>query len=262
MWVVLSLLVAGLTLTAVGQTSPGATRPLPRHQPRRLAPGVETTIPATVSVGETFSRHDIVELLAVDKNWDWAKDVRFEHHVRALEFTFKPMRFIEVDVPRLDGRLERKLVWYMVFHVRNPNDEPVPFSPLFVLEGEDASPRYADAIVPVAIPAIERRERPPKRLLNTVDITGKIAAHQAGKDNSVWGVVTWTDIDPRIDRFSVLVRGLTNAYRWKDRPDGKRQLFLKTLKLNFWRPGDEFDEHEDEIRLGAPGEVDYEWVYR
>ncbi len=81
----------------------------------------------------------------------------------------------------------------------------------------------------------------------------------------------WEDLDPRIDFFSIYVQGLTNAYRWKDEP-GKfqkgsdlgtgRVLSRKTLKINFWRAGDEYYEKEKEIRLGAPGEVDYEWVYR
>ena len=55
---------------------------------------------------------------------------------------------------------------------------------------------------------------------------------------------------------------------------------LKTLQLNFWRPGDTEDEHENEIRYGVPSvtdpaeqaaicaryniprRVDYLWVYR
>ena len=69
----------------------------------------------------------------------------------------------------------------------------------------------------------------------------------------------------------VYVTGLTNAYRWKDTPGeykagdpiGKgRQLVKKTLKLNFWRYGDEFSEREDAIRYGIPGQPDYQWVYR
>ncbi len=36
----------------------------------------------------------------------------------------------------------------------------------------------------------------------------------------------------------------------------------KTLKLNFWRPGDQYFENEEEIRYGIPGRVDYEWIYR
>ena len=101
-------------------------------------------------------------------------------------------------------------------------------------------------------------------------------------------VATWENIDPRVDFFSIYVKGLTNAYRWQDNPDGYRpgldpiakgrKFVRKTLKLNFWRPGDEYDEKESEFRYGVPGEmadryrqkygkdvlpkVDYEWVYR
>ena len=35
---------------------------------------------------------------------------------------------------------------------------------------------------------------------------------------TVWGIVTWEDIDPRTKWFSIYVEGLTNAYRWKDAP--------------------------------------------
>jgi hypothetical protein len=88
---------------------------------------------------------------------------------------------------------------------------------------------------------------------------------------TLWGVATWEDIDPKIVRFSVYVSGLTNAYQWKDEPGGYkpgdpiltgRTLYRKTLKLNFWRPADEYFEHEEEIRYGIPGELDYQWVYR
>ena len=36
----------------------------------------------------------------------------------------------------------------------------------------------------------------------------------------VWGLVTWEDIDPRLTYFSVFVKGLTNAYKPVDLPDG------------------------------------------
>ena len=67
------------------------------------------------------------------------------------------------------------------------------------------------------------------------------------------------------------IEGLTNAYRWED-PEGAwndgdppgtgRTFTTKTLQLNFWRPGDEFDPHEDEIRFGIPGKEPYRWMYR
>lgn len=88
---------------------------------------------------------------------------------------------------------------------------------------------------------------------------------------TVWGVVTWGGINPEIDRFSIYVQGLTNAYLWEDTPGAYktgskigigRTLVRKTLKLSFWRPGDERDRDERGIRYGVPEEVDYEWAYR
>ena len=93
---------------------------------------------------------------------------------------------------------------------------------------------------------------------------------------TVWGIVTWEDVDPRTKWFSIYVEGLTNAYRWVDRPGGftkadfgdetqilkGRRLERKILKLNFWRPGDEYFVNEKQIRYGVPGRVDYEWIYR
>jgi hypothetical protein len=100
-------------------------------------------------------------------------------------------------------------------------------------------------------------------------------------DRGVWGVATWTDIDPRMDFFSIYVGGLTNAYRWEDPPGAYqpgdplgrgRRFAQKTLQLNFWRPGDERDPNEREYRYGVPlgkshlydvaDGVAYRWVYR
>lgn len=228
---------------------------------RKLAPGVTRTIPIEQQENETFSRHDIPELLAVDPAFNWARDVRFGHDIWNLEFTFKPIRFIKVDVPGLDGQIEQKLVWYMVYQVRNLGDQAVDFIPYFVLQSRDGKRFYPDRVIPSAVPLIQRREDERRQLADSATIAGPIPPTGAGEDDGTWGVVTWTDIDPRTDFFSVYVNGLTNAYRWEDTPQG-RKFARKTLQLNFWRPGDEFDPHEKEIRLGAPGEVDYRWVYR
>ena len=229
---------------------------------RQLAPGVLRTIDPDVRSGDTFSHHDLVELLNDYPDYEWAKQVRFEHDVWALEFSFKPLRFIEIDVPDEDRRPRRRLVWYMVYRVRNPSDHWVPFYPIFVLESRDVGKQYADRLVPAAGPIIQRRESPPARLLNTVEISGDLAPSDDEKDRAVWGVVTWYDIDPRTDRIAIYVQGLTNAYRWQEKTDGQDRLTRKALELHFWRPGDQFFEHESEIRFGMPGEVDYRWVYR
>ena len=112
------------------------------------------------------------------------------------------------------------------------------------------------------------RERPGQKLYNTVTMPKQ----EIAVGETRWGVAMWENIDPRVDFFSIYVAGLTNAYRWQDPPADYRpgqdpiakgrKFVRKTLKLNFWRPGDEYEENEQEIRYGIPGEVDYEWVYR
>ena len=288
---------------------PADAKPLPvpsaiKTPGSKLAPGVMIAIEPDVDLGETVSRHDVVELLAVDKNFSWAKDVDFRREIWALEFKFKPVRMISVDVPQPSGMMQRKQIWYMVYSVTNPGkimvpvkDVPLPyenkladkqkvyevkledksihFMPEFLLEGHNrlkdkdtnGFPKsYPDRIIPVAVAAIQVREGYGQKLLTSVEMNRDIAV---GK--TVWGVATWEDLDPKIIQFSVYVVGLTNAYRWTDTPGeykagddiGKgRKLTRKTLKLNFWRPGDEYFETEDEIRYGVPGRVDYEWLYR
>ena len=234
---------------------------------------------------ETFSRHNVVELLAVDPQFDWAKDVPFRRPIWTLEFKFKPMRMVYVDIPQESGQMRQKLIWYMVYSVTNSGKvmrpaktaegtfevqqvtEPIKdFIPEFLLEAHEFGKAYPDRVIPLAIAKIQLRERIP-RLFSPVDMAMK----EIGVGETVWGVATWENIDPQIDRFSVYIKGLTNAYRWKDEPGAYkvgdrfakgRTLAVKTLKLNFWRPGDEYYENEREFRYGIPGEVDYEWVYR
>ena len=152
-------------------------------------------------------------------------------------------------------------------------DRPVRFVPEFLLEGRSSLKEsvgftkvYPDRVIPVAIGPIRTREDSTRPLLNTADICRDIAVGE-----TVWGVATWEHVDPEIKQFSIYVQGLTNAYRWKDEPGeykagdplGQgRRLSRKTLKLNFWRPGDHYLEHEEQIRYGVPGELDYQWVYR
>ena len=251
---------------------------------RQLAPGVLKSVPADPEINETFSRHDIVELTAVDPKFDWAKDIAFRRDIWHLEFQFKPVRMIQVDVPQPGGKLQRKLIWYMVYSVTNPGkalhpvqdengtykvetvDKPVRFVPEFLLESHEFNKTYPDRFIPAALGPIRTREDAAREFLSTVDAVREI---QVGE--TIWGVAMWEDVDPRIDRFSIYVHGLTNAYQWQDEtgkfkpgdPIGTgRRLARKTLKLNFWRPGDEYFEHEGEFRYGIPGEVDYEWVYR
>ena len=151
-----------------------------------------------------------------------------------------------------------------------------------MLESHEFEKAYLDRLIPTAIEPIRQREDPNRRLLNSVEMARTPVPPSTDQiDRSVWGVATWTDVDPRNDFLSINDQGRTNANRWVDPPGayqagdppGKgRQFTRKTLQLNFWRPGDPLLEHEREIRYGVPkGQaaaygvdegVDYTWVYR
>jgi hypothetical protein len=301
---------------AWGQTAPPAgTGAAPRptttvgREPRKLAPGVLTVIPPQPLAEETFSGpRPIVEIVGGSGFSDWtpnhtpksmtikdiATRVTFRRTIWNLEFAFKPVRMIYVDIPQPTGKMQRKLIWYMVYRIRNIGShlEPtaakdeyghslyspgkqnysVRFFPRFVFEAHNEKKAYMDRVVPIAVRPIQMREDPAIRLFNTVQISQiDIPLSTERSDKAVWGVATWTDIDQRTDYFSICVQGLTNAYKWEDpegawqdgNPPGTGRTFqVKTLQLNFWRPGDEFDPHEEEIRFGIPGKEPYRWMYR
>lgn len=216
-----------------------------------------------------------------------SRDRDFVFEVWCLEFAFKLPRLIDVQVPVLDAAgkptLKTKPCWYMIYRVKNvgwrktiidPDDptrrtvetfeKPIRFMPHFVLEsmeglGEDeglsAYRGYLDRLVPAAMEPIRNREDPARRFLDSAAMAEQELA--PGEDR--WGVAVWEDIDPRIDYFSIYVRGLTNATDWKLRPDPQAgspsltQATLKSLRLDFWRPGDDRDVVEEEVSIGYAG---------
>ncbi len=256
----------------------------PQIPTRGLAPGVMREVVPPIQYVETHSLHDLVELLLENPGLDYAKNVRFRRTIWYLDFRFKDVRFIDVDLPSPTGKLRRELVWYMVYSVTNPGgalqpverpdgtfeytrvDVPVMFIPEFYLEAHEVNQTYPERLIPAAVAAVRMREDPGLRFFNTAEMAREIKVGE-----TVWGVVTWTDIDPRVDFFSVYVGGLTNAYEWEDQPGAYRpglppgtgrKFTKKYLKLNFWRPGDEFYRHEKQIRYGWPSNPEFQWVYR
>jgi hypothetical protein len=326
-------LVVGASLAVAQERAPARRPSTGSKNFKRLAPGIETTVPVQLDAAETYATHELVDItrgipdLAWTPNFlpktrtllDMAKSTTIHRTIWNLEFTFKPLRMVRVDVPQKDGTMDNKVIWYVVYRVKNNgghlkprlrdkdeqseaaegqtaitlpkgtfavdkvNEVHLPFAakpstglkffPMFVLETHDEqkTKSYNDHLVPTAVPVIQRREDPNRKLLNTVEIgkeTIQLSTEQI--DKSVWGVATWEDVDPRTDYFSIYISGLTNAYRWKDDPEAVktdsppgtgRTYTRRKLKLNFWRPGDEFLQHEDEIRR-EPSAVDYEWVWR
>ncbi|MDO5566634.1 MAG: hypothetical protein Q4G59_08250, partial [Planctomycetia bacterium] len=87
--------------------------------PKRIAPGVMRTIRPYVNYSETYQWSSMPEIVGHDASYDWARDLFFNKEVWCLEFSFKPVRMIEVDFPTDKGTMEKKLVWYMVYSVTN-----------------------------------------------------------------------------------------------------------------------------------------------
>lgn len=306
-----ALIVAATELRATAQTARSGGF-------RQLAPGVLITIPPGCEEQDTQSTHRLGAVLdQAGDVLDWqpnflapnetlrslASTVDFRHTVWCLEFSFKPVRMIWVDVPQTDGTMRRNQIWYLLYRVVNRGGhlkpemnengtfgvsrvddlgEPIYFVPEFELYSHEFKKCYADTLIPVAIPAIQMREDQRRKFHNSVEISEEpLELSTESTERGLWGVATWngtTAIDPRIDFFSIYVRGLTNAYRWDDVEESQpgqtaeRNLRFKTLQLNFWRPGDDVAAHENEIRLGIPlgkedvfgvtEQMDYRWVYR
>jgi hypothetical protein len=337
-----ALLVCATCLASTGlAVGQDAVAPAPAKT-RTLAEGVLTIIPPSPEEEEMFSGpRPLVEVPTSIPDLDYtpnfepksatvferAKVSTLRRTIWNLEFAFKPLRMIEVDVPRPDGRLERKLIWYMVYRVKNngnhwkPKEVPQPttegvehtvfgkeltneaevfgrkstslrFFPKFVLRSIEQNVEYTDKVIPSALEPIRRREFPGTNqpLYNSLTISEvPIELSDETHDRSVWGVVTFEDVDPAIDYFSLFVHGLTNAYKYEDPagafkagdpPGTGRKLLHKTLQLNFWRPGDRINQNEDEVRFGVrldsneaeqqrilklyglTERLDYLWVYQ
>ena len=268
-----------------------------------FAPGVLTVIRPDPELEETFSGpHELSDVVHGIPNLKWtphfepdsrtllemARLVVYRRSIWNLEFAFKPMRMIYVDVPQPDGTMQRKLVWYLVYRVKNNGyhlrpapqkddfgnetyqssyvNHTIRFFPQFLLEDHQRNIVHLDQIIPAALQPIKEKEFPGNRLHDSVSIsTLDIPISTDRVDRSVWGVTTWIGVDPRTDFFSVFVKGLTNAYRFEEQPERVqedshpgvgRKYWAKTLQLNFWRRGDAIDLHEKEIRYGAPGTSD------
>ncbi len=342
-------LVAGVALLASWQVVFGQAVPPAGAVPIEFAPGILTTIKPDPQDEEMFSGpRPLVEVPIAIEGLEYdpklnpktatvferAKVVTLRRTIWNLEFSFKPMRMIYVDIPQPTGKMQRKLVWYMVYRVRNlgghikPEEivETIPkeseflddtthtkyqraltdevemfgrtttdlrFFPHFVLASPEYKKEYLDRVIPAALEPIREREFPGGRqveLYNSLTISEKpIPKTDETGERGLWGVVTWVDVDPKIDYYIVYVQGLTNAYKFTD-PEGGykkgdapgtgRQITKKTLQLNFWRPGDTVDPHEEEIRYGCPVDpdpieqqrifalygidkpIDYQWLYR
>jgi hypothetical protein len=171
-----------------------------------------------------------------------------------LEFAFKPMRMVDVEIP---GKGRRK-IHYIYYRVVNRTGKPVRFVPQFTLV-TDAGQRYEDAVLPQAVRIIQNREDPTTAIVGAVSSTGTLLpSSKEGVDDALFGVAVWDSVDFKADAFKVFVRGLSDGFQVVKSPDGKEITRYKALRIDFARPGDDVNPSEREIRLLEPP---FEWVY-
>ena len=267
-------------------------------QQTEFAPGVVRVIPGDANPEETFDgpltlksfldahpelTWDAPKFTDGRPNFDprsrtlvrMAREVILRHEIYCLEFAFKPLRHIYMDVPVGNGQTQRKLVWYMVYRVRYRGGDLRPaaddlaglklyqrlesvaydsrlFFPLATLRDHTSGREYLDRILPTARDRIAAREQISAPLYNSVEIH-RVPIPRSADDKApgVWGLLTWVDVDPTIDFLSVYVSGLTNAFE-QDGEGDDAPYRRKALQLNFYRPGDVTNQTDDKIRFGIP----------
>jgi len=286
-----------------GGISVPVARTVPQLPARKLAEGVLTVIPPSQQATDTAIGPLNLDFVADHPELEWSgaafpksepnfasrsetllemsRDVTLRHAIWGLEFAFKPLRKIEADVPQAGGKLQRKLVWYMIYRVRylggdlEPNlatddagmsipEKPkavifksVRFLPRFTLQDTQADVVHDSQVLSTVIPLIAAKERVGKSILDNFQISRtEILPSTADQDKPVWGIATWTNIDGRADFLTVQVKGLTNAYQVKLDTTGKKTYRRKTLEMHFWRPGDSLAQSQDRVRLGVPAFLD------
>jgi hypothetical protein len=171
-----------------------------------------------------------------------------------LKFAFRPVRIIQIE---RDGK--RRYIHYMFYQVVNRTGKPRMFVPQFTLV-TDTGKRYQDTINPIALKVINSREDPTHTVLGPPDIQGMLpVSKKEGIDDAIYGVAIWENVDPKADRFTVYVRGLSDGYKLVAPPQGGQPVTrYKTLQIGFIRRGDEHDLTEREIELLDPP---FEWIY-
>jgi len=182
-----------------------------------------------------------------------------ESKIWVLDFNFKDLRLITVDIP---GR-GRKICMYLWYQVINNTKEPRTFIPDFEIVTLDKPGVHHDQVLPKVQEAIRQIEDPTDylKIKNSVTIAAEpIPVSRPGAaSRAVTGVAIWDDVNPDSNRYSVFVSGLSNGWSLAEiPPDNKQVVRRKTLQINFKRLGDRYYQHSGEIRFVEPTE----WIYR
>ena len=286
----LAIFVGPTLVFAQGQPRPfadGVLKEVPPIIDVRDTFSLQMPLPGRNTTASTFNKYPDSETLHAR-----TQNIVFYRDVFQYEFSFLSLRQLTCDIPTPDKKMRKKTVWYLVYRVRNlgvnvsyekareqafgheirklnanvaqlkPEAMQGRFIPEFSLEGwvqdnetkEYRRVKYAEQILPTAVVDIQNAEDPNRPLLSTPEfLRTELPVENAETGDGVWGVVTFTDVNPKIDFVSLYVQGITNAYRIsRPDPEAEPQFKRKTLQINFWRPGDEINEAEDSIQYGVP----------
>ena len=220
-----------------------------------------------------------------DEIYDEKGNPKADSKLWVLDFKFKPLRSIKVNVP---GRGEQ-ICYYLWYQVINKTATPHTFVPNIELVTQDTRMVYKDEILPTVQDAIIALEDPTgvQRIQSGNSITREPvpAWRPYALPRPVTGLAIWTDPNeplprdtagvkalkarmPKLtasNRFSIFIAGLSNGWSEadaddKDPKDPKNQktvVLRKTLQLKFRRFGDGTLRRDEDLQYTG-----HEWLYR
>ena len=209
-----------------------------------------------------------------------------------LEVQFKTLRQITMPLPDpKSGELRDEIVLYLMYKIVNrgvgeskegsdtaPMNSfdaevtPTQFVPELTLITQDGPTKiYPDLLIPAAEKVIRTREQPllpPGAVLkNSVKIEGDIppvTAPDETPEKAHFGVAMWRGVDPKADRFSIMLAGFSNGYKLVRGPVTYQALQdrMKAGKLTFsdqiwdgksdWKAASETYNLFNDTRPGPP----------
>jgi hypothetical protein len=116
-----------------------------------------------------------------------------------------------------------------------------------------------DGIYPAVVEEVKKRYGL-KELKNSVEMVGSL---KAGEDEAQDGVFVFPEMEPKMDKFTIFVTGLSGEFIVRQIPAAKegeqpREAVLrKTLQLVFDFPGDTVDIQADKVYLAGE-----KWIWR
>ncbi|MFV0445747.1 MAG: hypothetical protein ACK5Q5_19370 [Planctomycetaceae bacterium] len=210
--------------------------------------------------------------------------------LKVMEVQFKPMRMVWANITDAQtGEKTRQEVWYLVYravlrptparidetdtrpiNVVDESPKPDAFMPQMVLTTYDDPAKpvplafHLDEVQPEVLEAIRVVEQRPASAFQNRGIENGLSVVQpfpaptpedAAPEEIDWiyGVATWTGIDPETDYFQVTMRGFSNGFELRPGPNGEMQPWRKVIVQKFARRGDRFDPNQKEFEFdGGP----------